>query len=198
MSVTLSHLYQIGESTFILRGIRSNFSFLFQFSMIYLLSKRYSLNWDAAVLASHLGLFCLPMSPKKATQAYMSLVMKKPGFFHMRKQRRSYCAADQRLCFRYTDSTIPLLPISEISSIWPSSVAVQPGLCRTWSETPKTGFLTTRLIWDITEPISSTEDGICMLARYASCTSISIFSLSLCIDLVLSGGPKTWLRKTMN
>ena len=27
------------------------------------------------------------------------------------------CAADQRLCFRYTDSTIPLLPKSEISSL---------------------------------------------------------------------------------
>ena len=53
--------------------------------------------------------------------------------------------ADQRLCFRYTDSTIPLLPKSEISSLYPSSVAVQPGLCGTWSETPKTGFLTTRL-----------------------------------------------------
>ena len=25
-------------------------------------------------------------------------------------------------------------------------MAVQPGLCATWSETPKTGFLTTRLI----------------------------------------------------
>ena len=55
-------------------------------------------------------------------------------------------AADQRLCFRYTDSTIPLLPISEISSLSPSSVNVQPGLCRTWLVTPKTGFLTTRLI----------------------------------------------------
>ena len=54
--------------------------------------------------------------------------------------------ADQRLCFRYKDSTIPLLPKSEISSLYPSSVAVQPGLCRTWSETLKTGFLTTRLI----------------------------------------------------
>ena len=54
--------------------------------------------------------------------------------------------ADQRLCFRYMDSTIPLLPKSEISSLYPSSVAVQPGLCLTWSETPKTGFLTTGLI----------------------------------------------------
>ena len=46
-------------------------------------------------------------------------------------QLRSYCAADQRLCFGYTDSTIPLLPKSESSSLKPSSVAVQPGLCRT-------------------------------------------------------------------
>ena len=60
-------------------------------------------------------------------------------------QLRGNREADQRLCFRYTDSTIPLLSKSEISSLLPSSVAVQPGLCRTWSETPKTGFLTSRL-----------------------------------------------------
>ena len=45
-----------------------------------------------------------------------------------------------------SDSTIPLLPKSEVASLYPSSEAVQPGLCRTWSETPKTGFLATRLI----------------------------------------------------
>ena len=61
-------------------------------------------------------------------------------------QLRGNREADQRLCFRYTDSTIPLLPKSEISSLLSSSVAVQPGLCRTWSDTPKTGFLTTRLV----------------------------------------------------
>ena len=27
-------------------------------------------------------------------------------------------------------------------------MTAQPGLCRTWSETPKTGFLTTRLIFN--------------------------------------------------
>ena len=43
--------------------------------------------------------------------------------------------ADQRLCFRYTDSTIPLLSKSKISSLKPSSVLVQRGLCRTCSET---------------------------------------------------------------
>ena len=43
--------------------------------------------------------------------------------------------ADQRLCFRYLDNTIPLLAKSKISSLWPSPVAVQPGLCQTRSET---------------------------------------------------------------
>ena len=32
-------------------------------------------------------------------------------------QIRGNREADQRLCFRYTDSTIPLLPISEISCL---------------------------------------------------------------------------------
>ena len=47
---------------------------------------------------------------------------------------RGNSEADQRLCFRYTDSTIPLLSKSKISSHYPSSVTVQPGLCWTWSE----------------------------------------------------------------
>ena len=64
-------------------------------------------------------------------------------------QLRRNREADQRLCFRYTDSTITLLPKSEISSLQPSSVSAQPGLCRTRSETPKTGFLTTRLIYEL-------------------------------------------------
>ena len=54
-------------------------------------------------------------------------------------QLRGNREADQRLCFRYSDSTIPLLLKSEISEL------VQVGLCRTWSETPKTGFLAARL-----------------------------------------------------
>ena len=62
-------------------------------------------------------------------------------------QLRGDRKADQRLCFRYSDSAIPLLSKSEISSLQPSSVVVQPGLCGTWLETLKTGFLTTRLIF---------------------------------------------------
>ena len=77
--------------------------------------------------------------------------MRKPDFCVCENkdadQLRGDREADQRLCFRYTDSTIPLLLKSEISSLYPSSVVVQPGLCRTWSETPKTGFLRTRLIY---------------------------------------------------
>ena len=65
--------------------------------------------------------------------------MRKPAFFICN------CPADQRLCFRYIYTTIPLLSKSEILSPWPYSVAEQPGLRRTWSETPKTGFLTTML-----------------------------------------------------
>ena len=53
--------------------------------------------------------------------------------------------ANQRHCFCYTYSAIPLLSKSKISSLKPSSVAVQPGLCQTWLEIPKTGFPTTRL-----------------------------------------------------
>ena len=44
----------------------------------------------------------------------------KTNILHMRTQRRRSASqlreADQPLCFRYTDSTIPLLPISKIPS----------------------------------------------------------------------------------
>ena len=54
--------------------------------------------------------------------------------------------AGQRLCFRYSDSTIPRLPKSNISGFYLSSVTVQSGLCQTGSDFPNTGFLTSRLI----------------------------------------------------
>ena len=50
-------------------------------------------------------------------------------------QLRGNREADQRLCFRYSDSTIPLLIKHEISSFQLFCVAVQAGLCQTWSET---------------------------------------------------------------
>ena len=69
----------------------------------------------------------------------VSRVMRKPTFCICENkdadQLRGNREADQRLCFRYIDSTIPLLSKSEILSLYPSSEAVQPGLCRTRSET---------------------------------------------------------------
>ena len=79
--------------------------------------------------------------------------MRKPDFCISENkdadQLRGNREADQRLCFPYTDSTkFPLLSKSD-SSLYSSSVVVQPGLCRTWSQTLKTGLLTTRLIYEL-------------------------------------------------
>ena len=60
-------------------------------------------------------------------------------------QLRGNREADQRLCFRYGDSTFPPLLIPKLSRFWVSSVAVQVGLCQTWSETQIVGFLMHRL-----------------------------------------------------
>ena len=64
--------------------------------------------------------------------AQMSRVVRKPAFCICENkdadQLRGNREADQRLCFRYIDSTISLLYKSEISSLYSSSVAVQLGL----------------------------------------------------------------------
>ena len=60
--------------------------------------------------------------------------MKKPDFCICKNKGADQLRVtpDQRLCFRYMDSTIPLLRKSEISSLKPPSMAVQPDLCGTW------------------------------------------------------------------
>ena len=79
----------------------------------------------------------------------MSRVTRKPDFCLCENkgadQLRSNCEADQRLCFGYTDSTLSLLIKSEISSFYAASGTVHVGLCQTWLEIPKTGFLASRL-----------------------------------------------------
>ena len=85
------------------------------------------------------GFVGIPEDRFSPDKAHMSHVMRNPTFYICENkdadQLRGDREADQRLCFRYIDSTIPLLSKTEISSLEPSSVAVQPGLCRTWSET---------------------------------------------------------------
>ena len=80
--------------------------------------------------------------------------MRKPAFCMCENkdadQLRSNREADQRFCFRYTDSTSPLLPIYEIYIGNLKPLAIFCGctalFVSTWSEPPKTGFLTMRLI----------------------------------------------------
>ena len=93
-------------------------------------------------------------------------------------QLRGNREADQGLCFRYTDSTITLLPKSEISGLWPSSMALQPGLCETRSDTPKTGFLTTRLIYKesaVTSTLAITIRRLCNILRFSKTVKMVIF-----------------------
>ena len=94
------------------------------------------------LLTPLIGCLCLPCL--KTSKRQMSHVMRKLTFCICENkdadQLRGNREADQRLCFRYIDSTIPLLSKSEISSIKPSSGAVKPGLCRTRSETRRLVF----------------------------------------------------------
>ena len=75
------------------------------------------------------------------------------GTFHYaiceQQIRRSACASaqsDQCLFVRCLYNIIPLVSISKISSLYLASVAAQAGLCLTWSQTLKTGFLVMGLI----------------------------------------------------
>ena len=64
--------------------------------------------------------------------------MRKPVYVICEQQRRSLISASVVRCL---DSIIPL-----VLSLYLASVAVQAGLSLTWSQTPKTDFLVTRLI----------------------------------------------------
>ena len=56
-----------------------------------------------------------------------------------RHKKADFCLCENK------DSTLSLLIKSEISSFYAASGTVHVGLCQTWSETPKTGFLASRL-----------------------------------------------------
>ena len=75
-------------------------------------------------------------SVKRVQNYEMSCIMRKLEFCLGKNkdadQLCSNCTADQRLCFRYNDSTIPLLLKSKISSFQPSSVAAKAGLFQAW------------------------------------------------------------------
>ena len=66
-------------------------------------------------------------------------------------QLSSNCTSDQRICFRCTASTIPLVK-SKFQRHSLFSETVQVDLCQTWSETPKTGFHASRLKYVVEPP----------------------------------------------
>ena len=59
------HHYHLDESILIFLDIMSKFSFLFHFSMKIKIANRIATDGTPRFAASHLGLFCLPMSHKK-------------------------------------------------------------------------------------------------------------------------------------
>ena len=65
MTNGFSHHYLLDESTFIFRGVRTDFEFLSHFSMKILYANRIAPDGTPRSAASHLGLFCLPMSHKR-------------------------------------------------------------------------------------------------------------------------------------
>ena len=73
-----------------------------------------------SVLCQNRSCECSLEAPCLAT-SNMSLVTRKPAFCicenKVADQLRGNREADQRLCFRYTDTTIPLLHKSEISNL---------------------------------------------------------------------------------
>ena len=74
----------------------------------------------------------------------MSHVIRKPVMPYVNNKGADQ-PANPRSLISCLDSILPLVSISEISSLYLASVAAQAGLRLPWSETPKTGFLMTRL-----------------------------------------------------
>ena len=65
MTNGLSNCYHLDEPTLVFRGIKSDFEFLFHFSMKFLLANRIAPDGTPRYAVSHLGLYCLPMSHNK-------------------------------------------------------------------------------------------------------------------------------------
>ena len=80
MTNGLSHPYHLDESAFSFRGIRNDFSFLFHVSMKIMSANRKAPDGTLRFAASHLGLFCLPMSHKRTPiwvkEHYVNVILK--------------------------------------------------------------------------------------------------------------------------
>ena len=119
--------------------------FMYVLICIFILKKR---NWKDLLAKLRIS-----QVTTKVVCSYLSHVMRKPVCGICEQQRRrSTCASaqsDQHLYFRCLDNIIPLVSTSKTSSLYLASVAEQAGLGLPWSQTPKTRFLVTRLIYSI-------------------------------------------------
>ena len=79
----------------------------------------------------------------------MNHIMTKPAFAICKHP----CSLISAFVVRCLDSIIFLVSISKISSLCLASSAAQAGLCLTWWQTPKTGFLVMRLKWSQYEKV---------------------------------------------
>ena len=70
----LSHPYQLDKSIFIFRGFMSIFSFLFHFLIKFMYTNRIAQDGTPHFAASHLALFCLLMSHKKARLIWVKVI----------------------------------------------------------------------------------------------------------------------------
>ena len=61
----LYHHFHLSESIFVFRVFRRDFKFLSHFSMKFLYANKIAADGTPQHAASHLGLYCLPMSLKK-------------------------------------------------------------------------------------------------------------------------------------
>ena len=115
-------LYFVGE-----RGVRSSLILLLIVTrsslcldLLQLIKSMWILHQFKAICVSLLGLLFRFVIKIKRCAQQMSRLMGKPticiGENKDADQLRGNREADQRLCFRYSDSTIPLLLKSEISS----------------------------------------------------------------------------------
>ena len=122
--------------------------------------KNYGLRYDFLAVFTFVGNFFFKLDVSELSQLvlllllymkHLSRVVRNPAFCICKNkdtdQLRGNCDAKQRLCFRYIDSTIPLLPKYENFN----PLAILSG-CTAWFVSdqvrkPKDRFLTTRLIY---------------------------------------------------
>ena len=93
--------------------LQKGFSVIYNILLIFHVNANRFLEGVVVPISKTSAVFAFKQNP-----IYLSRVVRKPASCICENKDadklRGNCEADQRLCFRYTDSTIPLFPKSEI------------------------------------------------------------------------------------